>query len=150
MLTGVPGDVMNSRVLRCWQEPVLDVQYARFRRAISFENGLSWKSGRPKLGFRHTWLRGQDRHEGTRDTKEHEEVKVGIGLSQDSLSAAWCLRALVAMLEGYNSCGRVLSQPLLVALFLNSEGVILTCFLNTALKADFELKPTSSAIARTV
>ena len=43
-----------------------------------------------------------------------------------------------------------LSEPLLVPLFLNYEGVILTCFLNTALKADFELKPTSSAMAMTV
>ena len=41
-------------------------------------------------------------------------------------------------------------QALLLAIFLYSEGVILTCFLNTALKADFELKPTSSAMAMTV
>ncbi|MDQ1613732.1 MAG: hypothetical protein QOG00_3663, partial [Pyrinomonadaceae bacterium] len=33
--------------------------------------------------------------------------------------------------------------------FLNSEGVIWTCFLKTALKEDLELKPTSSAMART-
>ena len=38
--------------------------------------------------------------------------------------------------------------PLVTIAFRNSEGVILTCFLNAVLKADFELKPTSSDTAR--
>jgi hypothetical protein len=38
--------------------------------------------------------------------------------------------------------------PLPFEAFLNSEGVMLAYFLNAVLKADLELKPTSSAMAR--
>jgi hypothetical protein len=38
--------------------------------------------------------------------------------------------------------------PLPLRAFLNSEGVVLVCFLKTALKEDFELKPTASAMAK--
>ena len=39
-------------------------------------------------------------------------------------------------------------EPLAAMLLRNSEGVMFACFLNAVLKADFELKPTSSETAR--
>jgi hypothetical protein len=44
--------------------------------------------------------------------------------------------------------GEFHSWPLGAIPFRNSEGVILACFLNAVLNADFELKPTSSDTAR--
>ena len=86
---------------------------------------LNWQSGRPIVWYGRTvmaHLRGESRS-GSDDRME-----------------------IVPAIP----CQFKLSQALLLALLLYSEGVILTCFLNTALKADFELKPTSSAMAMTV
>jgi len=118
-------------------------------RAISSKNGLSWKSGRPEvgsgtLGFRRIQV-SPPRHQ---DTKEHEEFKVRCPLTWCGLVSS-CLRGR-SFPGSSKNCSKGLNQPLVFPLLLNSEGVILTCFLNTALKADFELKPTSSAMAMTV
>lgn len=63
------------------------------------------------------------------------------------------LRPFGAIIEGstfiFCGCsGEVHCWPLLLVTFRNSEGVMLVCFLNAVLNADFELKPTSSDTAR--
>ena len=116
-------------------------------RAISSKSGLSWKSGRPNVGFLHTGLL---KNPGLATKAPGPKgARRGLRLASDFVRPG-AFVSLWQELEAFDSLGKGPSQTLLVPLFLNSEGVILQCFLNTALKADLELNPTSSAMAMTV